>query len=173
MAKRLKDKNAPKRPLSGFLLFGNDLRANNEDIKNLPVTQQAPAIAKLWKELNEIRRKEYSDKAEEAKAVYKKEVEEYAKTDNYRQFQKSVKESSEKGKKKRTNTKMSGYRLFVKENKENIDKGLDTDDSAKKYIAKCGLQWKALDESEKTAYNERAAQMNQEKKASAETGNEE
>lgn len=173
MVKRLKDKNAPKRPLSGFLLFGNDMRANDENIKNLPVTQQAPAIAKLWKDLDEGPKSTYAHKAEELKAQYKHDIGEYEKTDSYREFQRALKGSkSDKAKKKRGSSKMSGYRLFVKENKDIINQGLDGEASSKKHIAKCGMKWNMLSDKEKMAYNDRAAQMNIDKAADTEASSE-
>lgn len=167
MAKRLKDKNAPKRALSGFILFGNDMRANDENIKTLPVTQQAAAIAKLWKELDESKKSEYNKKSDALKVQYQKEMEEYEKTDDYKNFQKMVldNKTGEKQKKKRGSTKMSGYRLFVKENKQAIENGINQDDAGKRYIAKCGIMWNSLNEEQKNAYNDRAAQINLEKAA--------
>lgn len=173
MAKRLKDKNAPKRPSSGFILFGNDMRANDENIKNLSVTQQAPAIANLWKNLDDSAKSVYTQKAEELKTQYKHDIEEYKKTDSYKEFQKTLKESKfDSTKKKRGSSKMSGYRLFVKENKDTIDQGLDEETSLKKHIAKCGIKWNMLSDKEKMEYNDRAAQMNVNQTADAEASTE-
>ncbi|ELA41464.1 uncharacterized protein VICG_01448 [Vittaforma corneae ATCC 50505] len=171
MVKRIKDKNAPKRPLTGFLLYGNYLRASDENIKTLPVTQQATAIAQMWKELNESTKQKYNQQSEKLKEQYKKAMEAYEKSDAYKEFQKTLaedKSGNSKGakKKRQGSTKMSGYRLFVKENKDNVDDGLNEEDAGKKHIAKCGMKWKKLSEAERQAYNDRAAQMNPEQLAS-------
>lgn len=164
MVKRLKDKNAPKRPLTGFLLYGNYLRANNEQIKALPVTQQATSIAQMWRELDEGVKQKYNQESEKLKVQYRKNMAEYEKSDSYKEFQKTLTEARKgKPKKKRQgSTKMSGYRLFVKENKNNVDDGLNEEDAGRRHIAKCGKKWKMLSEVERQAYNERAAQMNPE-----------
>lgn len=167
MVKRLKDKNAPKRPSSGFILFGNDMRANDESIKNLAVTQQAQTIAKLWKDLDDGAKSVYIQRAEELKTQYKQDIEEYKKTDSYKEFQKVLKDSKSGKTKKKGSGRMSGYRLFVKENKDVIDQGLDEEASSKKHIAKCGIKWNMLSENEKMAYSDRAAQMNMDQAAEA------
>lgn len=168
MAKKLKDKNAPKKPLSGFFIFGNYLRANDDSIKSLPVTEQASEIALRWKNLDEKEKDKYIKEAEQLKEKYKLEMEEYMKSDSYKDFQESLKEAEsdkENGKRKRKKgpVKLSGYKLFLRENKDNLDEGLDEEEMAKKYIAKCGMKWKKLSEEERQVYNERAAKIEAEK----------
>jgi len=167
MVKRIKDKNAPKRPLTGFLLFGNYLRSTDENIKAMSVTQQATTIGNMWKKLDENAKQKYNDESEKLKAQYKKDLSEYEKTDSYKDFQNTLVENKTEKKKatrKRVGpTKMSGYRLFMKENKDVLDEGLSEEDVNMKHIAKCGLQWKRLSEEERLAYNDRAAKMSPEK----------
>lgn len=164
MVKKLKDKNAPKRPLSGYLLFAKELRTTNETIKTLSVTKQAGEISKIWKELTEEEKNVYNKKAVVLKDAYKKQVAEYLKSDSYKQFQEKLAEAKgSKTKKRQGNNKMSGYRLFVKENKENIDDGLSADELALKHIAKCGVRWKNLDDKTKDLYNSRANEINESK----------
>lgn len=166
MTKRLKDKNAPKRPLTGFLLYGNYLRSNREEIKTLPVTQQATAIAQMWRDMDPVEKDKYVQESERLKEQYKKDIEEYEKSESYREFQttlaesKEAKSKKESKKKTRGTIKMSGYRLFMKENKENLDEGLSEDELALKSVAKFGKKWKMLSEDERQAYNDRAALMN-------------
>lgn len=169
MPKRLKDKNAPKRPLTGFLLYGNDLRKNDASIKALPVTQQATAIAKSWKELPESQKDSYNKQSDLLKDAYKKELAAYEQSEDYKKFQEALAEYKDsngkpkKGKRRQGNTKMSGYRLFVKENKDTVNEGLDESEIGKRHIAKCGMKWKMLSEAEQKAYNDRAAAMTPEK----------
>lgn len=162
MAKRVKDKNAPKRPLTGFFLFRNHLRNTDEKIKAMPFTEQASAVGQLWKDLDEKSKEKYNMEAEKLKEQYKQDVSAYEKTDSYKKFKESLLESKGDEKKKRTRrgpTKMSGYRLFMKENKDVLDEGLNEEDMGKRHIAKCGLKWKMLTEEERQAYNERASKM--------------
>lgn len=171
MVKRPKDKNAPRRPLTAFLLYGNYLRANNENIKILPVTQQAASIAQMWRSLDEGEKQKYSREAEKLKEKYRKDVEAYEKSDSYREFQKALGEEKKgKGKKRQGTTRMSGYRLFVKENKNNVDEGLSEEDAGRRHIAKCGKKWKMLSEDERRVYNERAARMNPDQLVQGESG---
>lgn len=161
MVKRVKDKNAPKRPLTGFFLFRNDLRTTDERIKAMPFTEQATAVGQLWKDLDEASREKYNAEAEKLKEQYKSDLAAYEQTDSYKKFKEEQQEIKE-GKKKRTRRgpiKMSGYRLFMKENKDTLDEGLNEEDAGKKHIAKCGLRWKMLSEKERAAYNERASKM--------------
>ncbi|XP_077301491.1 high mobility group protein B3-like [Arctopsyche grandis] len=165
MAKRVKDKNAPKRPLTGFLLFGNYLRNNESTIKALPVTQQASAIAKCWKELNEEEKAVYNQQSEVLKEAYKRDVEAYVQTQAYQDFQAAqggAGVSKSKPRKRQGTTKISGYRLFVKDNKDIINEGLNEEDVAKRHIAKCGIKWKMLSEEEKKVYTDRAALLSPE-----------
>lgn len=168
MVKRLKDKNAPKRPLTGFLLYGNYLRSHDDQIKSLPVTQQASSIAELWRNLDTETKEKYNKESEKLKEQYKKDMEAYEQSDAFKEFQTALAESKlandKKGvKKKRTGTtKFSGYRLFIRENKENIDEGLNEEEMGMKSVAKFGKKWKMLSEEERQVYNERAASMNPE-----------
>ncbi|KAM0680983.1 high mobility group box 3 [Glugoides intestinalis] len=164
MVKRPKDKNAPKRPLTGFLIYGNELRSKNDTIKSMPVTQQATAIGQLWKELGEKEKEKYNMQSEKLKEQYKKDLCVYEKSDSYKEYKKALKEGEngngdEKKRKKKGPVKMSGYRLFMKENKDNIDEGLSEEDIAKKHITKCGIKWKLLSEEEREGYNQRAETM--------------
>lgn len=165
MVKRLKDKNAPKKPLSGFIIFGNHLRANDSSLKALPVAQQATAISAKWNALSENEKKEYTDQADKLKEAYVKEFEYYKTTDEYKEFQEKLHESkndkseSTTKKRKRGPVKMSGYRLFVKENKDAVANETDAEYQGLKHIAICGLKWKKLSDEQKKEYNDRAAAM--------------
>lgn len=163
MVKKLKDKNAPKRPLSSFILFGNQMRKNNNEIKNLPIQEQASAIGKMWRDASEATKEEFNKKAVQLKEEYVRKRKAYEETDEYREFQKMSKEGLKEGKvKKRGPSKMSGYRLFVSECKDAA--GSDDKDpelNGKGHMAKCGIKWSRLNESEKSAFNDRASKMPQ------------
>lgn len=77
--KRKKDPNAPKRPQTAFFLFSGEHR--EEVKKELPEGTRVGDIAKrlgvMWSELDDDEKKEYQEKAEEAKADYEKAMEEY------------------------------------------------------------------------------------------------
>jgi hypothetical protein len=165
MVKRLKDKNAPKRPLTGFLLFGNQLRKNDANIRALPVTQQATAIGEQWKVLPEAEKSRFNTESEALKKSYKEKMALYEQSEDFKNFKVAKAEFNEskkepaKPKKRQVATKMSGYRLFVKENKDTINEGLDESEHGKRHIAKCGMKWKSLSDDEQKVYNDRAAEM--------------
>ncbi len=83
MAKKLKDKNAPKRPLSGFLLYGNGLRAHDQNINNLPMKDQVATIEKIWNDLDEKTKQKYTEKSAELHTNYLAQHKAYEKTDEY------------------------------------------------------------------------------------------
>merc|ERR1719320_1535106 len=83
-----KDPNAPKRPLSGYMIFVNEVRdgvvSSNPDMK---VTDVLKEIGSMWRDLNETQVDKYKSKAEKLKAKYEKEVNAYEKTSKYKNYQ--------------------------------------------------------------------------------------
>merc|ERR1712154_6382 len=85
--KKPKDPNAPKKGQSSYLLFSNDVRS--EFVASNPgkkITEISKLIGLKWKELSEDERKVYSDKALVLREQYKKEMVEYEKTQNYKDY---------------------------------------------------------------------------------------
>jgi hypothetical protein len=76
--RKTKDPNAPKRPLSGYMLFSNDKR---DEVRKANPEMKMPDIAKelgkMWNELKEKKKKHYMDKASEDKKRYDAEMAEY------------------------------------------------------------------------------------------------
>jgi len=82
-----KDKNAPKRPLSGYFLFMQEIRAKTKkENKNASMTELGSIMAAQWSAKTDAQKKPYNAKAAKAKAVYVKKMEAYKKTDAYKQF---------------------------------------------------------------------------------------
>ncbi|MGG7570390.1 hypothetical protein [Streptomyces sirii] len=73
MVKKLKDKNAPKRPPSAFAIFSIEARQKDE-VSRLPVLEQAPAIGQMWKQLTEEERHAYEEKSAEIRAQHERET---------------------------------------------------------------------------------------------------
>lgn len=75
--KKKKDKNAPKRPMSAYMLF---LNSNREKIKadnpGIAFTDIAKKGAELWKNVGDAKEK-WENLAKEAKVRYEKEMKEY------------------------------------------------------------------------------------------------
>lgn len=86
-AKKPKDKNAPKRPLSGFFLFTREFRKANPLLKLTEVTKNAGVE---WKALDEGKKKKYLHEADKAKAKYQKELAKYKKSNKYAKYQEEL-----------------------------------------------------------------------------------
>lgn len=63
----IKETEAPKRPMTGYMLFINEERAKNKDAKLLAVD-----LGKKWKALSESEKKSYNDQYKKAKEKYDK-----------------------------------------------------------------------------------------------------
>jgi len=101
--KKPKDKNAPKRPMSAYFIFSNEVRERvQEELDSRDFGQVAKAIKALWDNLSENERAKYQSKAAKAKTAYEKVRAKYVKTPAYQKFQdalaawKSAKKAVEK-----------------------------------------------------------------------------
>ncbi|KAF5832893.1 high mobility group box domain-containing protein [Dunaliella salina] len=76
--KKKKDPNAPKRGLSAYMFFCQDMRdtikAENPEMK---VTEVTSELGKQWKELPESEKKQYHDRAAQDKKRYEEESKNY------------------------------------------------------------------------------------------------
>jgi len=87
-AKKPKDKNAPKRPLSGFFRFMKVFRKNNP---TLGLTEVTKGAGEKWKAMPESSKKKFMDAAESDKAKYQKEVAKYKKSSKFAKYQEELK----------------------------------------------------------------------------------
>merc|ERR1712060_433699 len=87
-AKKPKDNNKPKRPLSGFFRFVSNYRKNHSDMKVTEVTKSAGAD---WKVLSKTEKKKFMDAAAREQAKYQEDLKKYQKSDEYKQYQEKVK----------------------------------------------------------------------------------
>ena len=84
--KKPKDPNAPKRPQTAFFLYMNGRRAILRDKNpNKSNTEITKLIAQEWKSLKD--KSKYQDQATKLKKEYAITLEEYKKTDKYKQYQ--------------------------------------------------------------------------------------
>ena len=91
--KKPKDKNAPKRPLSGYMIFSNEQRpqivAKNKDLK---ITEVSKKIGDAWAKLGDNGKKKYNEKAAKLKVAYDKELAKYKQSPKYKKYQKELSE---------------------------------------------------------------------------------
>merc|ERR1712098_143675 len=91
-AKKPKDKNAPKRPCSSYILFGNDVRDQVRSQMGSEATfgQIGAKISQMWNESDDQEKMYYQDKAAAAKAQYAQTLAEYRQTTAYAEFQEKL-----------------------------------------------------------------------------------
>lgn len=76
--RKKKDPNAPKRPLSAYFFFCNEIRNEvREANPNKKVTEIAQLLAERWRALPDKKRVKYQKMHEEAKAKYEGQMNEY------------------------------------------------------------------------------------------------
>ncbi|XP_028307212.1 high mobility group protein 20A [Gouania willdenowi] len=99
--KAMKDSNAPKAPLTGYVRFMNDrreqLRAERPDVPFPEITRM---LGNEWSKLPPEEKQRYLDEAERDKERYMRELEKYQKTEAYKHFTRKVQEK-QKGKRHR------------------------------------------------------------------------
>merc|ERR1711898_53367 len=88
-AKKPKDKNAPKRPLSAYMLFSADNRkgVTAEVGSASNVTLIAKKLGQRWAKASEDEKAEYRAQAADVKADYAEERAEYEKSREYADYQ--------------------------------------------------------------------------------------
>ncbi|XP_063052839.1 high mobility group protein 20A [Engraulis encrasicolus] len=99
--KPVKDSNAPKAPLTGYVRFMNDrreqLRAERPDVPFPEITRM---LGNEWSKLPPDEKQRYLDEAEKDKERYMRELEKYQKTEAYKHYTRKVQEK-QKGKRHR------------------------------------------------------------------------
>jgi len=87
-AKKPKDKNRPKRPLSAYFLYSQDFK------KTCPATMKFTEVSKKsgekWKVLDAATKKKYEEAAAVEKAKYEKVLAKYMKSNEYLQYQEEL-----------------------------------------------------------------------------------
>ncbi len=76
--KAKKDPNKPKRPLSSYTIFCNDIRADlKKNNPSLTFSEMNKTLGKKWSELKD--KQQYIEKAQEERLKYDEQIEEYNK----------------------------------------------------------------------------------------------
>lgn len=78
-----RDKNAPKRPPSAYIMFSNEMRAKIND-KSKTFTEMAKTIGELWKNLDPNKKQAYELEAMKAKDAYQIAMQQYRKTSEHK-----------------------------------------------------------------------------------------
>ena len=80
------DAKAPERPYSAYVLFSNHMREQLKD-QNLSFTELSRAVGERWQKLNPDEKEKWKEKGAMPWERYKAELEEYQKSDDFRQYQ--------------------------------------------------------------------------------------
>merc|ERR1719447_1556717 len=100
MVKAPKDPNAPKRPLSAYMLWAADVRDDVVASGDYSVTEVAKKLGKMWKKVSDKQKEKYISKANSLKAAYAKKKAKYEGSSNWKKHQKALADYKEKAKKK-------------------------------------------------------------------------
>jgi len=159
MVKKLKDPNAPKRPMSGYFMW---MASGVRD--KLLATMGGKDVAKImkicgerWSKMAEEQKKVWQDKSKREKEVYAKKMVAYKKTDSFKEFQLKKKDNMKnKGKKKpkdknKPKRPLSGFFRFVRDFRKANPKLKLTE-----VTKKAGARWQVLDAAKKKEYMDAA-----------------
>ena len=155
--KKKKDPNAPKRPRSAYILYCQEHRKSvKESNPEFKPSELMSKLGEMWKGLSAGEKQEFVDQAEVDKERYNKERSSYkgpigGSDDGDSKPKKAAKDPSQKKAK-------SGYLVFGDDQRP-IIKSDHPDFKAKDIIAEIGRRWKAMPESDRTKYNERAKKL--------------
>ena len=78
-----RDKNAPKRPPSAYIMFSNDMRKKIND-KSKTFTEMPKTIGEQWKNLDPNKKQAYELEAMKSKDAYHIAMQQYRKTSDYK-----------------------------------------------------------------------------------------
>jgi len=172
--KKLKDPDAPKKPLSGFLLFNKDKRPIvKKELPDLAPKEVMAELGKRWRDLSAKKKKPYMEASEKLKEEYKRLKEDYVRPSDEKLAELDVnkpKTRAKKGtkakgapKKKRDPNmpkgKKSAYLFYQSAVRKDVKAEFADEDGkadaseVRKEIAK---RWKALSKEDKVEYEENA-----------------
>ncbi|VDP94537.1 unnamed protein product [Echinostoma caproni] len=95
------DKNAPRKPLTAFMLFMKARRSSSEYVASLPFKERNRLLGAEWSELPKDEKQAYCSKAAEEREKYKVLLAEYKSTDAYKAWLASSDNHVKKSKGKR------------------------------------------------------------------------
>merc|ERR1712098_390022 len=154
-----KDKNAPKRPLSGYFRFIATIRSKVTEETGKKGIELTPYFAKAWNSLDDASKAKFNKASEKEKVSYRKKLAAYKKTPAFKKFQEAnALKKLRKKKPKDTNAPKrptSAYFLFLKEVRPQVVK--ENQNGGIAVIGKAiGVMWGNLDESKKASYQKKA-----------------
>jgi hypothetical protein len=169
LLKKKKDPNAPKRPMSAYLLFCLAKRgAYREAHPEARIIEVSKALAEMWKGLPDSAKAIYQEQAAQAKVRYEEEMRQYqAKQEEDAPVAKS-KAPQPKIKKEETASPakkpLSAYMFFAREKREEV-KAKHPEMGFGDLTKEMAVMWKEMNETDKQVWTDKAqADMDRYKK---------
>jgi len=165
-----KDKNAPKKPLTGYFKFlgakRGSIKEANPKLTHKELTKQCGVE---WNKLDKDGKAVWNEGVKAAMDVYKKKMAEYKTTDLFKEFQAAQKELKAKKIKKKKFKKdinapkrpSTAYFIFCSKVRKDVVAELPDADKKKIAVAAkiMGKRWKALSEEERQNYKDTGAKL--------------
>jgi len=163
MVKKLRDVNAPKKPMTAYFRWMKKNRGRV--VQSMPIGYSAKQLSKrmsqMWAALSVEAKVKWSEKYKKEMKVYEKLMAAYKHTSNYKRFQKQKQEHtiSKTGKFRkdpnRPKKPSTGYFLFMADKREETKKNFPKLDH-KQLISKLGELWSKLPNKIKEPYVKKA-----------------
>jgi len=154
LSKMVKDINAPKRPLVGYMRFISTIREEVERETGLNGIKVTPYLSARWNALSEEEKETFNKVFRKEMVKHKKAVEKYRKTGAYKAFlqlkkaKKFGKKPKDKNAPKRPST---SFFIFANEIRDEVRE--ENPDASIGEVGKIlGEEWHALDDDRKQAY---------------------
>jgi len=163
-AKKPRDENAPKRPLSGYFMWTGENR--DSYVSKNPgksIGDIGKAMGKAWGNLSEAAKKPYIAAAEKAREAYQKRREKYIKSSNYQKHQDAVAEWKKNEARKpfhkdpnRPTRPASAYLLFVNSERPGLMKA---GKSVTEVAQAASKMWNSMSDGDKAKWNKKAGAL--------------
>ncbi|KAE8889627.1 hypothetical protein PF003_g26379 [Phytophthora fragariae] len=154
--RKKKDKNAPKRALSAFMFYSNDIRETvKKEMPELAFLQISSEIGRRWKQISDEERRPYDELAAADKRRYQEEKEDYVPDPSFETTKGSRKKKDPNAPKRA----LSAYFFFCNEIRQEV-----RDENPNKRITEIAPllaeRWRALPDKKRVKYQK----MNEEAK---------
>lgn len=158
MSKNEEPSNRPKRVLSPFFRFTADERKREGKQEKTSVSANATRYAEKWNAFGPEEKKGYEEEYQKDLEKYRAAMEEYKKTDEYKEFVKSKKRSGKDHKPKKPRN-VSPYNVFMAEMYEKRKEETGAF-NFKEVASEASQIWKTMGEQNKEVYQKKADERN-------------
>jgi hypothetical protein len=159
MARQKKDVNAPKRPLSAYIIYCQEqresLKKKNPDMKATELTSQ---LGSMWKALSDEKKKNYLTKHEKERERYQREMKDYTPPQRDEEEKTSRRKSKKDTSSSRPKRAPSGYIIFCQDRRAEV-KEQNPSFGPKQITSRLGELWRELDDDTKSDYTRRSREL--------------